>query len=246
MKISVVTVVYNRAGTIGEAIDSVQAQTHAHVEHVIQDGGSTDQTLEIIESRNASNMALVSEPDEGIYDAINRGIARSTGEIVGLMHSDDCFAHPEALAWVAEAFADPVIDGVYGDLDYVSATDSARIVRKWRSGEYQPQRLKRGWMPPHPTLYLRRRVFDQWGLYDTQFRIAADYDAILRYLSKGEIRLAYIPKVMVNMRLGGESNRSLDRIARKSLEDLKAIRRNEIGGLPTLVAKNLSKIRQFI
>jgi len=245
MKISVVTVVYNRAATIGEAIDSVRAQTWGDVEHVIQDGGSVDGTLEIIRQRAGPNAALVSERDGGIYDAINRGIARATGEVIGLMHSDDAFASPQALEWVAEAFEANGVDGVYGDLDYVSASDPTRIVRKWRSGEYSPARLRRGWMPPHPTLYLRREVFDAWGMYDTEFKIAADYDAILRYCGKGQIKLAYVPQVLVNMRLGGESNRSLERIARKSIEDFRAIRRNGVGGISTLAAKNFGKIGQF-
>lgn len=245
MKISVVTVVYNRAATIGEAIDSVRAQTWGDVEHVIQDGGSVDGTIEIIRARAGPNAALVSERDGGIYDAINRGIARATGEVIGLMHSDDAFASPQALELVAEAFEANDVDGVYGDLDYVSASEPTRIVRKWRSGEYSPARLRRGWMPPHPTLYLRREVFDAWGMYDTEFKIAADYDAILRYCAKGQIRLGYVPQVLVNMRLGGESNRSFERIARKSIEDFRAIRRNGVGGISTLAAKNFGKIEQF-
>lgn len=152
------------------------------------------------------------------YDAINRGISRASGDAIGLMHSDDFFAHDRVLERVAEALSDPAVEGVYGDLDYVSASDPARVIRDWRSGAYAPAKLRRGWMPPHPTLYLRREVFDTWGLYDTSFRIAADYDAMLRYLAKGEIRLAYIPEVLVKMRVGGESNRSLGRILRKSRE----------------------------
>lgn len=246
MKISIVTAVYNRAATIDQTMDSVQAQTHPDLEHIIQDGGSTDGTLDIVRRRAGRGTKLVSEPDLGIYDAINRGIVRSSGDVIGLMHSDDAFASPLALEWIAEAFSRPDIDGVYADLDYVSATDTARVIRKWRAGEYRSERLRTGWMPPHPTLYLRRDVFDQWGVYDTGFRIAADYDAMLRYLIKGQINLAYVPKVLVNMRLGGESNRSLERIARKSLEDLRIIRRHNLGGVGTLLAKNISKIKQFL
>lgn len=246
MKISIITAVYNRVATIDHAIESVQAQSYAEVEHIVQDGGSTDGTLEMIHKRACPETALVSEVDSGIYDAINRGIARSRGDVIGLMHSDDFFASHLALEWIAEAFADPNVDGVYGDLNYVSASDPTKIVRKWRSGEYREKRLAGGWMPPHPTLYLRRHVFEQWGLYNTEYRIAADYDAILRYLIQGQIRLAYIPKVLVNMRVGGESNRSLQRIAHKSREDFHVIRRHKVGGLCTLVFKNLSKIKQFI
>ena len=229
-----------------DTIQSVQAQTYSDIEHVIQDGASTDGTLERIAETSDATIALVSERDHGIYDAINRGIERASGDVIGLMHSDDFFAGSEVLNKVAAKFADPRIDGVYGDLQYVSASDTRRVVRHWTSGEYNSRMLARGWMPPHPTLYLRREVFERFGLYDTSFKIAADYDAMLRYLVKGNIRLAYIPEVLVKMRLGGESNRSLERILRKSREDYRAIRRNKVGGIGTLAAKNFSKIGQFL
>ncbi|SLN11677.1 PGL/p-HBAD biosynthesis glycosyltransferase/MT3031 [Roseivivax jejudonensis] len=243
--ISVITAVYNRAGVIAEAMQSVAVQTHPETEHIIQDGGSTDGTLDIVERHRTANTHLESSPDGGIYDAINKGIARATGDVVGLMHSDDFFADERVLARVVDALSDARIDGVYGDLDYVSASDPARIIRRWRSGTYARKKLAKGWMPPHPTLYLRREVFERHGLYDTSFRIAADYDAMLRYLAKGRIELAYIPDVLVKMRVGGESNQSLRKIIRKSREDYRAIRRNEVGGLPTLAMKNLSKLQQF-
>ena len=128
----------------------------------------------------------------------------------------------------------------------MSTEDDGSLLRAWRSGDFHPDRLRQGWMPPHPTLYLRREIFDRWGAYDTDFRIAADYEAMLRWLVKGEIRLAYIPRVMVRMRVGGESNRSLGRILRKSREDYRAMRRHGVGGVRTLVAKNFSKIGQFV
>ncbi|MEY8120418.1 glycosyltransferase family 2 protein [Falsihalocynthiibacter sp. BN13B15] len=245
MKISVVTAVYNRESTIAQAVTSVQRQSHPKVEHVIQDGGSTDRTLEIINALNLRSTSIESRKDKGIYDAINLGISRATGDVIGLMHSDDFFAHHEVLAKVAHAFSDPEVDGVYGDLQYVSSLDDSRVVRHWKSGEYHPSKLKSGWMPPHPTLFLRRSVFEMWGVYDTDFTIAADYDAMLRYLVKGKIEIAYIPEVLVKMRVGGESNRSLGRIIQKSREDFRAIRRNNVGGLGTLLSKNTSKIRQF-
>jgi glycosyltransferase involved in cell wall biosynthesis len=245
VKISVVTAVRNRAATIGHSMESVQAQTFGQIEHVIQDGCSTDGTLDVIGGLADGATHLRSERDGGIYDAINRGIARSTGDVVGLLHSDDFFADDHVIEKVAAAFADPSVQGVYGDLNYVSSTDATRIVRHWRSGGYHIGRLRHGWMPPHPTVYLRREVFEQWGLYDPGLQIAADYDAMLRYLSKGRIQLAYIPEVLVNMRTGGESNRSLGRILRKSREDYLAIRRNDIGGMATLLKKNLRKVDQL-
>lgn len=225
---------------------SVQGQTYPEIEHVIQDGGSTDGTLDIVEKLGNDRTTLFSVPDKGIYDAINKGIANASGEVIGLMHSDDFFADPNVISDIAEIFSNPDIDGVYGDLDYVSATDETRVVRHWRSGEFSMQKLRRGWMPPHPTVYLRRSVFEEFGAYDAQFRIAADYDAMLRYFGSGQLRIAYLPRVLVKMRLGGESNRSLGRIITKSKEDLFVIRRNGVGGLGTLTMKNLQKIGQFI
>ncbi len=245
MKISVITVVFNRASTIAEAMVSVQQQSYADVEHVVQDGGSTDGTLEQIARLANAETSLVTERDAGIYDAINRGIARSSGDIVGLMHSDDTFAHDHVLDTVAGVMRDPNVDGVYGDLQYVSARDPIRVIRHWQSKEYHPLLLKRGWMPPHPTVYLRKEVFERFGSYDTSFSIAADYDAMLRYLVKGQISLTYIPDVLVKMRLGGESNRSFERVLRKSQEDLRALRKNGVGGFGALAAKNVSKLGQF-
>jgi glycosyltransferase involved in cell wall biosynthesis len=246
LTISVITAVFNRASTIGQALASVQAQTWHKVEHIVIDGGSIDGTLELLEVQRHRLAVLVSERDKGIYDALNKGLGRATGDVLGLMHSDDFYADDRVLERVACAFADPAVDGVYGDLDYVAKEDPSRIIRRWRSGAYEPARLARGWMPPHPTVYLRRSVIEQWGGFDTDFRIAADYDAMLRYLARGKIRLAYIPEVLVKMRVGGESNRSLIRILRKSREDYAALRRNGVGGIGALVWKNLSKLPQFL
>lgn len=245
LKISVITAVVNRVDTITQALASMQRQTWKQVEHIVIDGASTDGTLRVIEGQRDRLAVLVSEPDHGIYDALNKGFALASGDVVGLMHSDDFYADERVLERVALAFADPAVDGVYGDLDYVAKADPTRIIRRWRSGTYQRSRLAWGWMPPHPTLFLRRAVIEQWGGFDTSFRIAADYDAMLRYLARGRIRLHYIPEVLVKMRVGGESNRSLPRILRKSREDYMALRRNEVGGLWALAWKNLSKLGQF-
>lgn len=245
MKISIITAVFNRAETIGEAIESIQKQNYGEIEHLIQDGGSTDGTLDAIRSMADARTRLESAPDGGIYDALNRGIARARGDVIGLMHSDDYFASPNTLGKIASAFAEGEVDGIYGDLDYVSARDPDRVIRQWRAGHYTPDKLVRGWMPPHPTLYLKCEVFKRFGFYDTTYRISGDYEAILRWLVKGRIRLAYIPEVLVKMRLGGASNRSLTWILKKSWEDYRAIRENEVGGLNTLILKNISKIRQF-
>jgi glycosyltransferase involved in cell wall biosynthesis len=246
MQFSIITAVWNREATLGQALDSLQAQTHAGWDHVVQDGGSTDGTLALLAARPDPRRQVVSERDGGIYDALNRALARATGDVVGLLHSDDFFAHPRVLEKVAARFAETGADAVYGDLDYVAADDPGRVIRHWRSGDYAPAKLRRGWMPPHPALFLRRSVIDRWGGYDTSFRIAADYDSILRYFGTGGISAAYLPEVLVKMRVGGESNRSLGRILRKSREDLRALRKNGMGGVGTLALKNLSKLQQFV
>jgi glycosyltransferase len=176
---------------------------------------------------------------------LNKGIALADGEVIGLLHTDDLFARECVLAQVADALGSGNTDGVYGDLEYVARDRPSRVIRYWRAGAYSPELLRKGWMPPHPTLFLRRDVFEKHGSYDISFRIAADYEAILRWLTRAELRLAYIPEVLVRMRVGGESNRSLGRIIRKSREDLRALRRHGIGGRGVLLAKNLSKLSQF-
>ena len=246
LTISIITAVFNREATIGHAIETVACQTHADVEHIVVDGASSDNTLPEIHCRRHSGLRVVSEPDKGIYDALNKGIALSTGEILGLMHSDDYFADDRVLSKVADAFADTSIDAVYGDLHYVTASDDGRIVRNWRSGGYDHAKLRRGWMPPHPTLFVRRAVIEKFGAYDTSYEIAADYDAMLRWFDKGRLRAAYIPEVLVKMRIGGVSNRSLCKIVRKSWEDYRAIRSNEVGGLGTLALKNIRKLGQLV
>ncbi|WP_417273522.1 glycosyltransferase family 2 protein [Celeribacter halophilus] len=246
MKFSIITAAYNREATIGQALRSVASQSHANVEHVIIDGASEDRTLAEITHHKTPNMLVISEPDKGIYDALNKGLNMATGDIIGLMHSDDFFAHKDVLTNVARKFSATLSDAVYGDLDYVSAEDTNKVIRHWVSGEYTPDKLRRGWMPPHPALFLRKSVIDRWGGYDTSFRIAADYDSILRYFGRGNISAAYLPEVLVKMRVGGESNRSVERIIRKSREDYRALKKNEIGGLGALMWKNLSKLRQFV
>ena len=245
MRVSIITVVYNNVAHISEAIESVVSQDYHSIEYIVVDGGSTDGTLEIIDKYREHIAICLSEPDRGIYDALNKGFALATGDVIGIMHSDDLFVDEQVVEEVAALFDEPSVDAVYGDLEYVAKGDTNRIIRHWRSGEYSPSRLKWGWMPPHPTLFLRRRVIEQWGGFDTKFRIAADYDVILRYFGKGRIRASYIPRVLVKMRVGGESNKSLKKIIRKSREDYLALKRNGVGGIGALVWKNLSKMGQF-
>jgi glycosyltransferase involved in cell wall biosynthesis len=245
IKISVVMAVYNRHQTVGEALESVLSQSYPAVESIVIDGGSTDGTLAVLEPYRSRLGVLISERDQGIYDALNKGIKYSTGDVVGFLHADDVFENSEVLAKVATAFQDPAIDAVYGDLVYVRHEDISKVIRYWKSGFFDDAALSRGWMPPHPTFYVRRSVYQRLGGFDTRYRIAADYDTVLRFLAVDKIRAAYIPEVLVRMRAGGISNRSLSTIVRKSLEDIKVLRLNQVGGVVTLFQKNLSKLSQF-
>ena len=246
MKISVITAVYNSEDTVAEAMNSVAKQNHHDVEHIVIEGCSKDGSLGVIHREQNDRVVLVSEPDRGIYDALNKGIAKASGEVIGLVHSDDYLADANILGRVAKVFADPDIEAAYGDLDYVSNDDASRVIRHWSPGPYHPSRLKRGWMPPHPTLYLRRSVFDRVGVYDDTYGIAADYDFILRYFSQTTKAPVYIPHVLVKMRVGGVSNQNLARIWQKTTEDYRALKHNRVGGLGTLAAKNISKLPQFV
>lgn len=245
MKISIITAVRNSRATLADALDSAQAQDHPDKELIVIDGASTDGTLEVLQ-RYAGRLAhLVSEPDHGIYDALNKGLRLATGEVVGFLHADDRYADDRVLSRIAAALADPAVDACHGDLRYVRHDDPDRVVRYWRSGAYHRRRLAWGWMPPHPTFYARRAVYQQLGGFDTRYRIAADYDCLLRFLGAGQITCAYIPEVLVHMRVGGTSNRSLRNLLQKSREDYQALRRNQIGGLGTLLLKNVQKLPQF-
>jgi len=248
VKISVITAVYNRAATIGESLRSSCEQSHPEVERVVIDGGSTDGTLDVVRSFGSNIATVVSERDHGIYDALNKGVQAATGDVVGFLHADDLFHDNAVLSRVVTAMTDPSVAAVYGDLIYVSKDRPDRIVRDWRAGEYSPAKLRRGWMPPHPTLYVRRSVFESVGAFDTSLRIAADYDWMLRLLLAGH-RVAYIPHVQVRMRTGGASNRSLGNIMRKSAEDFAVLRRNgfsHVAAATTLLSKNLRKLPQLV
>ncbi len=245
LKISVVTAVYNNKKTICQAIDSVLSQSHPMLESVVIDGASNDGTLEVLEDYRSRLGLLISEPDGGIYEALNKGISYSNGDIVGFLHADDIFEDNNVLAKVAAVFEDPKIDAVYGDLVYVQHDDVSKVVRYWKSGHYDAVLLSKGWMPPHPTFYVRRSVYNRLGGFDTRYRIAADYDTVLRFLAVGKIYAKYIPEVLVRMRVGGISNRSWRTIVSKSFEDLDILKRNKVGGIVSLINKNVSKLSQF-
>ena len=247
MKITVITVSFNSAASIADTLDSVAAQTHQNIEHIVIDGASTDGTVGIVRARGKHVAQLISEPDRGIYDAMNKGLRLATGDLVGFLNADDMFAHHGVVASIARAAEqEPEADSVYGDLVYVRADRPDQVLRYWRSGEFTRSKLRFGWMPPHPTFYVRTAKLSEIGHFNDQLRIAADYEFVLRWLAAPNARAAYIPDVLVRMRVGGASNQSLKAILRKSREDLWALRHNRIGGWPTLICKNLRKLPQFL
>ena len=246
MKISIITSVYNNQETIAEAIVSVLSQTYPNIEYIIVDGGSSDNTVDIIKSYQDRLSTFISEPDKGIYDGLNKGINLATGDVIGFLHSDDLYENNTVIEKVAQAFIKNNIDSVYGDLTYVNKSDPSKIIRFWRSGDFTHKKLGYGWMPPHPTFFVRRFIYQNYGLFDTNFKIAADYDLMLRFLGKNKISTYYLPSVLIKMRVGGASNKSLKNVLRKSSEDLQAMKNNNIGGIVSLAIKNLSKIKQFV
>lgn len=226
-------------------VESVLAQDYPHVEYIVVDGHSTDRTLDILKGYGKRIHRILSEPDEGIYDALNKGIAMATGDVVGLLHSDDIYAFPGVLSMVAETFTQAKTDAVYGDLLYVSYHNTNKIIRYWKAGSYFKGKLREGWMPPHPTLFIRREMYEQYGLFNTNFSIAADYELMMRFLGQYDMQMAYIPKILVKMRMGGASN-NLGNILHKMREDYRAMRSYGTGNWRTLMLKSLVKLSQFI
>lgn len=246
IKFSIITSVFNNKEFIAQAIESVLTQSYKNVEYIVIDGGSSDGTQDVVIDYGDKISKFISKKDSGIYEGLNRGLEQASGDVVGFLHSDDLYASSDVLESVAEVFMDnPGIDGVYGDLVYTKKDDPSSIIRYWKSSSFTPALLKKGWMPPHPTLFLKRGVYERFGGFNLDFKIAADYDFMLRALSGG-ISVYYLPKTLYRMRLGGASNNSIKNIIRKSSEDLEALRRNKVGGVTTLLMKNLTKLSQFI
>lgn len=245
MKVSIITASYNSADHIANCLDSVFSQTYPNIEHVIVDGFSNDGTLDIINSTNNKVSCVISEPDNGVYDALNKGIKFSSGDLIGFLHSDDIFASEEIISDVVKAITSDDYDGVYGDLIYVKRENVSLIMRYWKGNVYNFKSLKFGWMPAHPTLFLRREIYDQFGDYNLDFKISADYDFILRVFRNKSIKFLYIPKIITVMRLGGISNRGLNNILLKTVEDFRAAKLNHTGGLISVLFKNLRKLNQL-
>ena len=245
-KITIITVSFNSAQTIGDTLRSVAGQSYPNIEHIIVDGASTDQTMQIV-TGFPHVKKCISEKDEGIYFAMNKGIAMASGDVIGILNADDLYADNDVIEKVAAVFEDPAVDATYADLVFVDREDVSKVVRTWKSGPFKRSSMYNGWMPPHPTFFVRRSMYEKYGLFNTILRSAADYELMLRFLLKHEINLSYIPQTIINMRQGGKSTASISNRIKANVEDRKAWRMN--GLKPhffTLILKPLRKIKQFI
>jgi glycosyltransferase involved in cell wall biosynthesis len=247
VKISIITVTYNSAQTLEHTIQSVLSQTYANVEYIIIDGKSSDNTLAVIEKHKNQISQFISEKDDGLYHAINKGIALATGDIIGILHADDFYIDNNVLTNVAETFIANKADAVYADLYYVDKDNTDKIIRTWRSGVYKASNFLWGWMPPHPTFFVKKECYTKYGLFNTTLRSAADYEIMLRLLFKHKIKAAYLPKFIVKMRVGGQSNASVKNRVKANNEDRLAWKLNNVNPyFFTLTLKPLRKIIQFL
>lgn len=248
MKFSLVTVTYNSAQTLRDTLASVLSQTCQNIEYIIVDGLSKDDTVEIIkeyEPQFSGRMKWVSEKDCGLYDAMNKGFRMATGDIIGIINSDDLISDPEAIEKVMRCFeVDNSVDAVYADLYYVVQDDTSKIVRHWKSGKQRS--FTKGWHPAHPTFYVRREVYQKYGLFDLDFKFAADFELMLRLIDKEHIKLHYLPEPLVRMRLGGTTSKNLSNIRKGNLECINAFKKNGIK-VSTLypLYRLLPKIKQY-
>lgn len=245
MKISIITVVYNKVKFIADCITSVVSQTYDDIEYIIIDSKSTDGTLREVERYRGKIAKVVSEKDSGHFYAMNKGVGLATGEVIAFLHSDDMYADNRVIERVASAFGEHSLDSLYGDLVYTASDNPNRIFRHWIGGKFNAKKMKYGWMPPHPAFFVKKKVYEEYGSFNTDFKIAADYEIMLRFLFKHKISSFYLPGTLVKMRLGGISNKSALNLIKKTMEDYKACRMYGMG-IYTILMKNIRKAPQFI
>ena len=238
MKITVITVAFNAEHTIAETLDSVAAQVHPDIEHIVVDGASTDGTLEVVKRRCKRVARLVSEPDHGIYDAMNKGLRLATGDIIGFLNADDVYADTGVLERVSATMETEKLDAMFGDAEFVGPDRPDHALRRYRSERFRPGRIAWGWMPAHPTLFLRRHVYERFGLFRTDYRIAGDFELVARMFHSGTLSYRHMPEVLVRMRTGGVSTGGWRNTILLNKEVLRACREN---GIPTSLPKILSK-----
>lgn len=247
MKVSIITITYNSASTVEDTLRSVVNQDYPDIEYLIIDGKSKDNTLQIVDKYKEGISKIVSEKDKGLYDALNKGIALASGDIVGMLHSDDLYASDHVISDIVSTFkSNPEAQGVYADLVFVDRNDTNKITRTWESGDYEEGDFLNGWMPPHPTFFVRKECYEQYGGFNTTLRLSADYELMLRMIHKNKIKLAYLPKVVVKMRMGGASNVSFFVRLKANIEDKMAWKLNGIKpGFFTRFMKPARKIGQY-
>jgi len=245
MKISVITCTYNSEETVESAIKSFISQDYPNKELVIIDGTSSDGTLQIIDKYKKYISVVLSEKDDGIYNAMNKGIARTTGEVFGFLHSDDVFADSKVLSSIGDKFVQEDADLCYGDLVYTDSSGE-KVIRTWKSGSYKAEKFRKGWMPPHPTVYTKRELVESLGTFNEDFRISGDYEFLLRYMFFNHLKVHYIPTVLVKMRVGGESNQSIKNRLKANSEDRKAWKINGQNPFPATSLKPARKLFQFL
>jgi glycosyltransferase involved in cell wall biosynthesis len=247
MKVSIITVSYNSQDTIEDTINSVLGQSYEDIEYIIVDGKSIDNTLNIVNKYNDKISNIISEEDSGIYDAMNKGIKAATGDIVGILNSDDLYENNEVISVVVKTIRDKEVDCCWGDLVYVNRYDTNKIIRNWKSSEYKKGLFKSGWMSPHPTFFVKRKIYEEFGLFDLDFPISADYEIMLRFLERWKIKGCYIPEILVKMREGGNSRPSFFNTIRANRECYRAQVKNGLKPNPLLIFKKpLSKIKQYL
>lgn len=246
MSLSIITVTFNASETLPDCLECI-AKQNINVEHILIDGASTDATMKIIDAHREQLAHVVSEPDEGIYDAMNKGLELANGDVIGILNADDFYSSDNTLVNVLGVFDDPDIEACYGDLVYVDGQNTDNVVRFWYSGRFDLNKFYWGWMPPHPTFFVRRSVYERYGFFNLALGSAADYEIMLRFLLKHQVKVAYIPEVLVHMRTGGVSNMSLRNRLKANQMDRMAWKVNELKPLPwTLWAKPLRKLKQWV
>jgi len=246
MKVSLITATYNSESFLEDCIESVIKQRYKNIEHIIVDGNSTDNTLSIIKKYKAHVAKWISKPDRGMYDAINKGMAMATGDIIGILNSDDILVGEDVIESIVKVFEENDVDTVYGDLEYVAASDTNKILRIWKGRPYKRSRFKYGWMPAHPTFYIRKSLIEKYGFYENHYYTAADYEFMARYLYKNNVSSMYLPMLIVKMRMGGQSNRNLYQRLRANRRDFLAMKKNNIPfAFFVSILKPLIKLHQF-
>jgi glycosyltransferase involved in cell wall biosynthesis len=246
VKVSIITICYNAVDHIDETLRSVVVQDHRELEHIVIDGGSTDGTQQRIERYRDVVAHYVTEKDKGVYDAMNKGLRAATGEVIAFVNAGDMIAHRSCVSEMVRAFAASNAEAIYGDAYMVDPNDIKRVVRFWKGGEYRREAFRTGWMPPHLGTYIRKSVYDRYGLFRDDLKVSADYELMFRFMYKHRIRVQYLPKVLVRFRLGGVSNRSLMHIWRANKEVYRAWKLNGESVSPFIVLmKPIRKLFQF-